>query len=49
MPALLELNEVSRIYNGEEETVVLNKISLTINATAKWWRLLALLVPVNQL
>lgn len=33
MPALLELNEVSRIYNnGEEETVVLNKISLTINA-----------------
>ncbi|WP_311748727.1 macrolide ABC transporter ATP-binding protein/permease MacB [Proteus penneri] len=33
MPALLELNEVSRVYNnGEEETVVLNKISLTINA-----------------
>ncbi|MCT6517681.1 macrolide ABC transporter ATP-binding protein/permease MacB [Proteus vulgaris] len=33
MPALLELNEVSRLYtNGEEETVVLNKVSLTINA-----------------
>ncbi|SUC22827.1 macrolide transporter ATP-binding /permease protein [Proteus vulgaris] len=33
MPALLELNEVSRAYsNGEEETVVLNKVSLTINA-----------------
>lgn len=33
MPALLELNEVSRVYsNGEEETVVLNKVSLTINA-----------------
>ncbi|MCT8248158.1 macrolide ABC transporter ATP-binding protein/permease MacB [Proteus faecis] len=33
MPALLELNEVSRLYtNGEEETVVLNKISLIINA-----------------
>lgn len=32
MPALLELNEVSRLYtNGEEETVVLNKVSLTIN------------------
>lgn len=33
MPALLELNEVSRLYtNGEEETIVLNKVSLTINA-----------------
>ncbi len=33
MPALLELDEVSRLYtNGEEETVVLNKVSLTINA-----------------
>lgn len=33
MPALLELNEVSRVYsNGEEETIVLNKVSLTINA-----------------
>lgn len=33
MPALLALNEVSRLYtNGEEETVVLNKVSLTINA-----------------
>lgn len=33
MPALLELNEVSRLYtNGEEKTIVLNKVSLTINA-----------------
>lgn len=33
MPALLELNEVSRLYtNDEEETIVLNKVSLTINA-----------------
>ncbi|MBG6027052.1 macrolide ABC transporter ATP-binding protein/permease MacB [Proteus mirabilis] len=33
MPALLELDEVSRLYtNGEEETVVLNKVSLTIDA-----------------
>lgn len=33
MPALLELNDVSRLYtNGEEETIVLNKVSLTINA-----------------
>ncbi|WP_193014173.1 macrolide ABC transporter ATP-binding protein/permease MacB [Proteus sp. FME41] len=33
MSALLELNDVSRSYtNGEEETIVLNKVSLTINA-----------------
>ncbi|HEJ9541233.1 macrolide ABC transporter ATP-binding protein/permease MacB [Proteus mirabilis] len=33
MSALLELNNVSRLYtNGEEDTVVLDQISLTINA-----------------
>lgn len=33
MSALLELNNVSRAYsNGEEETIVLNKVSLSINA-----------------
>ena len=33
MSALLELNNVSRLYtNGEEDTLVLDQISLTINA-----------------
>ncbi|HEK0728587.1 TPA: macrolide ABC transporter ATP-binding protein/permease MacB [Proteus mirabilis] len=33
MSALLELNNISRLYtNGEEDTVVLDQISLTINA-----------------
>lgn len=41
MSALLELNNVSRLYtNGEEDTLVLDQISLTINADGKWSRLL---------